>query len=256
VTPILLTLLVAVSTFGGALLGMWLRPKLPEQHVDDTSRDVVRVAIGLVVTMTALILGLVVSSAKTEFDAEDSAVKQSAADVLALDQALELYGSETVDLRRSVRDALAARITQAWPESGTATPFADNQGTNPMTHGLMARILALTPTTDAQRWLQSRALQLSSDLEQSRWLVIERQGSAAGQPFVIVLTCWLALIFISFGLFAPRHATGIGTLIACSLSVAAAIFLILEMEQPYQGFIKVSPGPLQFALAQLNKPPG
>jgi len=255
VTAILFALLVAISTFGGALLGYWLRRALPAGHVDEESRDVVRVSIGLVVTMTALILGLVVSAAKSEFDAEDSAVKQSAANVLALDQALELYGSETVDLRRSVRDALAARIAQAWPDSGTATPFADNQGMNPMALGLMARILALTPTTDAQRWLQSRALQLSSDLEESRWLVIERQGSAAGQPFVIVLTCWLALIFISFGLFAPRHATGIGTLIACSLSVAAAIFLILEMEQPYQGFIRVSPEPLQFALAQINRQP-
>ena len=120
--------------------------------------------------------------------------------------------------------------------------------------GLIAQILALTPTTDPQRWLQSQALQLASSLQQSRWLVIERQGSAAGQPFSIVLTCWLVLIFISFGLFAPRHATGIVTMFACSLSVAAAIFLILELEHPYQGFLKVSPEPLQFALTQINKP--
>ena len=252
-SPLFLTILIAICTFGGALVGLWLRKVLPMDHVNDESRDVVRISIGLVVTMTALILGLVVSSAKSTFDAEDFAVKQSAADVLALDQALKLYGTETLDIRGSIRDSVADRITQVWPESGGADPVTENRSGDSSPGGIFARILVLKPATDAQRWLQSHALQLSSDLEESRWLVIERQGSTGGRPFIIVLSAWLVLIFVSFGLFAPRHATGVVTLVLCSTSVAAAIFLILELEHPYQGLIKVSPEPLQFALSQLGR---
>lgn len=247
------TLLVTITTIGGSLLGLWVRRKLPVQHVDDTSRDVVRVSIGLVVTMTALVLGLVVSSAKSSFDAEDTAVKESAAEILALDQALKVYGGETADIRLAIREGLAARIARVWPESGGSIPFDDNaRGTSSLDQ-LLPAILALTPSTDAQRWLQSRALQLTTGLQETRWLVIEREGSTGGRAFSVVLTAWLALIFASFGLFAPRHATGIGTLIACALSVSAAIFLILEMERPYQGIIKVSAEPLMFALSALGK---
>ena len=252
-TPLLLTLLVAACTFGGALLGLWLRRVLPPHHINDESRDIVRISIGLVVTMTALILGLVVSSAKSTFDAEDLAVKQNATDLLALDEALDLYGSETADIRRSVRQSLTDRIARVWPEVGASAPPEDHVRVDSSPEQIFAQILALKPATDPQRWLQSQALQLGSELQQNRWLMTERQGSTAGRPFIIALTSWLVLIFVSFGLFAPRHATGIGTLLTCSLSVAAAIFLILEMEHPYQGLIKVSPEPLLFALSQLGK---
>ena len=252
-TPLLLTLFVAVFTFGGALLGLWLRGVLPPHHINDESRDVVRISIGLVVTMTALILGLVVSSAKSTFDAEDLAVKQSATDLLAMDQALKLYGSETAAIRRSVRQSVADQIADIWPELGASAPPLDHDRVDSSPEEIFAQILALKPATDAQRWLQSQAQQLGSELQQNRWLMIERQGSTAGKPFILVLTSWLVLIFVSFGLFAPRHATGIATLIVCSASVAAAIFLILEMEHPYQGLIKVSPEPLLFALSQLGK---
>jgi len=252
-TPLLLTLLVLVCTFGGALLGMWLRRVLPPHHFNDESRDVVRISIGLVVTMTALILGLVVSSAKSTFDAEDLAVKQSAADVLALDQTLKLYGSETLAIRQSVRQSVANRIAGTWPEVGASAPPEDHVRGDSSPEQVFAQILALKPATDPQRWLQSQALQLTSDLQQNRWLMMERQVSTAGRPFIFALTSWLVLIFVSFGLFAPRHATGIGALLTCSLSVAAAIFLIHEMQHPYQGMIKVSPEPLQFALSQIGK---
>ena len=252
-TPLLLTLFVAVCTFGGALLGLWLRGVLPPHHINDESRDVVRISIGLVVTMTALILGLVVSSAKSTFDAEDLAVKQSATDLLAMDQALKLYGSETAAIRRSVRQSVADQIADIWPELGASAPPLDHDRVDSSPEEIFAQILALKPATDAQRWLQSQAQQLGSELQQNRWLMIERQGNTAGKPFILVLTSWLVLIFVSFGLFAPRHATGIATLIVCSASVAAAIFLILEMEHPYQGLIKVSPEPLLFALSQLGK---
>jgi len=252
-TPLLLTLLVAVCTFGGALIGIWLRAVLPAHHVNDESRDVVRISIGLIVTMTGLILGLVVSSAKSTFDTADLSVQQSATDMLTLDRALKLYGSETLEIRLSIRDTLNERLVATWPEVESAGRPADDARVDVSLEQVLVEILALRPATDSQRWLQSQALDLITDQEQKLWLRMERQDSTAGRPFSIVLTAWLVVIFISFGLFAPRHATGIGTLLVCSASVAAAMFLILELEHPYQGMIKVSPEPLQFALSQLGR---
>jgi hypothetical protein len=244
-------LFVAAVTFGGALFGIWLRRQLPEHHVDSDSKDVIKVAMGLIATMTALVLGLVVSSAKAEFDAEDANVNQSAANVLALDRALARYGDETADIRELIKRSLALRIAQVWPETGSIESLDSAQ----MEHGLegtIDRILALKPTTDAQHWLQAQALQIITTVQSNRWLMLEREGAGIEHPFIIVIVCWLTLIFGSFGLFAPRHATSIVALAVCAMSVAAAIFLILEMEHPYQGLIRISPAPLQFALHHLG----
>ncbi len=250
--PITTTLLVAALTFGGALFGLWLRRVLPVHHVNDESRDVVRISIGLVVTMTGLILGLVVSSAKGTFDTANLSVQQSATDMLTLDRALKLYGGETLEIRRSIRDATNKRLVAVWPETQSAAPSADDLRVDVSLEQVMVQVLALRPATDSQRWLQSEVLDLITDQEQKLWLRMERQETTAGRPFSIVLTAWLIVIFVSFGLFAPRHATGIGTLLVCAASVAAAMFLILELEHPYQGLIKVSPAPLQFALSRLG----
>jgi hypothetical protein len=252
VTPLLLTLLVAVCTFGGALLGLWLRSVLPPHHLNDESRDIVRISIGLIVTMTGLILGLVVSSAKSTFDTANDSVQQSATDLLTLDRALRLYGDETLEIRRSIRDTLDEVLTATWAEAESAAPPAEDVRVKVSLEQVLTKTLALRPTTDSQRWLQSQALDLITDQEQKLWRRMEPRQSTAGRPFSAVLTAWLVVIFVSFGLYAPRHATGIGTLLICSISVAAAMFLILELEHPYQGLIKVSPAPLQFALSQLG----
>ena len=251
--PITTTVLVVMFTFGGALLGLWLRRVLPVYHLNDESRDVVRTSIGLVVIMTGLILGLVVSSAKSTFDTADDSVQQSAADMLALDRALRFYGGETLEIRRSIRDTLKERLVAIWPEVNPAASPANNVRVEVALETVMTQILALRPTTDSQRWLQAEALDLITNQEKKLWLRMERQDSTAGRPFGVVVTAWLVVIFISFGLFAPRHATGIGTLLVCSASVAAAMFLIVELENPLQGMIKVSPVPLQFVLSELGR---
>lgn len=252
-TPMTLTLEVAAATFTSALFGLWLRRVLPEHHLSDQSRDVVRISIGLVVTMTGLILGLVVSSAKSTFDSADVAVQQGATNLLTLDRSLRLYGPETRQIRAEIRQMLDERIAATWPELARSAATVDNAEVDISVEQILSRVLALKPATETQQWLRSQALELVTDQEQKLWLRMERQDSPAGRPFSIVLTAWLVVIFLSFGLFAPRHATGIGTLLICSASVAAAIFLIAELDHPYQGMIKVSPQPLQFAHSQLGR---
>ena len=72
-------------------------------------------------------------------------------------------------------------------------------------------------------------------------------------PFLVVLVFWLTILFISFGLFAPPNATVIATLFVCALSVSGAIFLILELDQPFEGLIRISSAPLRNALAHLGQ---
>lgn len=247
-----LAVFVAIVTFVGALVGIWTRGRLPEHHVDADSRDVVKLAMGLVATMTALILGLVVSSAKSQFDAEDANVNESAANMLSLDRALARYGDETAEIRKMIKQAMTLRVAQVWPESNVSIESLDSPEMERGVEGVVDRILALTPATDAQRWAQSQALQLITTVQSNRWLMLEREGAGVAHPFLVVIVIWLTLIFGSFGLFAPRHGTSLAALAVCSVSVAAAIFLILEMEHPYQGLIKISSAPLEFALQHLG----
>ena len=249
----LVALLVLTCTVGGALIGMWLRSALPPHHLDGDSRDVVRLAMGLVATMTALVLGLVIASAKSAFDAEDAAITQSTVDVLTLDRALARYGPETADIRKAIRIAVAAQLEATWPEDGTHKVVLDDAEVTHHLEGLVDRIRSLTPTTEAQSWLQSQALQLGSDMLETRWLVRDRATNSIPVPFLVILVSWLTLLFSSFGLFAPRHGTAVAVLSLCALSVAAAVFLILEMEHPFDGTIKVSSAPVIYALSQLDQ---
>ena len=240
--PTIVGMIVVTCTFGGALLGMWLRTTVPAHHVDAESRDTVTVGIGLIATMTALILGLVTASAKSSFDAMDSAVKTTAIEVLTLDRVLARYGAETGAIRQGLQRAVGARIDMIWPQ-GAATPATLDpmrSGAGAQAEGLADAIRALTPRDDAQRALQARALDLTEALLQARWLVLAGTEASVPVPFLVILVFWLTITFASFGLFAPRHATVLAVLFVCALSVGSAVFLVLEMDTPFDGVLKIS----------------
>ena len=248
-------MIVVLCTFGGALLGMWLRTTLPKHDLDAESRDVVKVGIGLIATMTALVLGLVLASAKSSFDAMDAAVKTAAVEVLTLDRLLARYRAETGVIRQNLQRGLGARIDMIWPQ-GASTPATFDpmrSGAGAQTEGLADAIRALTPRDDAQRALQARALDLAEALLQARWLVLAGTEASVPVPFLVILVFWLTITFASFGLFAPRHATVLAVLFVCALSVGSALFLILEMDTPFDGLLKVSAEPFRYAYAHLNQ---
>ncbi len=171
-----------------------------------------------------------------------------------LDRVLTAYGPETHDLRGAIRQGLTARLDATWPSDGRAAAPLDSPQAGPTVDRIDDAIRGLTPQNDAQRGLQARALQLTADLLRTRWLVLgSSAGSAIPTPFLIVVVFWLSTIFASFGLFAPRNATALGALLVCALSVAGSIFLILEMDTPLSGLLKISPAPLRFALAHLGQ---
>ena len=247
--------IVLVCTFGGALIGVWLRKALPGHHLDSDSRDTIKVGIGLIATMTALLLGLVTASAKSSFDVMDTMVKQSAVQVLTLDRLLARYGPETNEIRKGLQQGVGARIDAIWPQD-SAKPASINtlpSGQAPMGERLTDAIRSLPAKDDLHRALQSRAVDTAETLLQAKWMVLANAENSVPLPFLVILISWLTIVFASFGLFAPRNATVIAALFVCSVSVAAALFLVLEMESPLTGFIRVSPDPLRYALSALGK---
>jgi len=254
VTAISAAFITFVCTFGSAISATFIRTWLPPAHLSKESQDVVRLGIGLVATMTALLLGLVTAAARSSFDAQDIAMRNSAANLLTLDRHLARYGDETKPTRDLIRRALAFRIEAIWPSDGSdGSGLEDNTRTTPPIEEIQNQILALSPTTDTQRWLKGEALKLSDEVVKTRWRAL---GSAAGsipRPFLVVVIFWLTLTFASFGLYAPRNATVIVVLFVAATAVAAAVFLVLELDGPFDGIIKVSSVPLRYALAHLGE---
>jgi Protein of unknown function (DUF4239) len=253
ISSLTIGLISAGCIFGGALLGLLLQGLLPEGHLRDTSKDTVKVAAGMIATVSALVLGLLVGSAKSSFDATSTAMIQNGAKIILLDRALAAYGPETKGARDQLRRAVIGGIEMFWPEEekleSGMTAF---ERANAM-EMIQAKLRNLTPATDAQRSLQSQAEQISSDLLQARWLLIEQAQSTLPLPFLIVLLFWLTMLHLSFGLFAPRNTTALTVLLISAFSVSAAIFIILEMNHPLQGMIKVSSAPMRKALEHLNQ---
>ena len=250
-SPALIGLLVFAATFGGALGGIWLRHRLPVHHTYADSQSTVKVGIGLIATMTALVLGLVTASAKSSYDTLDLAVKNSAAEVLSLDRILARYGPEGQPVREALRAAVAFGIEKNWPENAGSRPMMHPTGPARPAEELMRQIRALPETNDEQGWLKSHALEAGEDLLNVRWAMVSAIGPSVPVPFLIVLVFWLLVTFSSFGLFAPRNGTVIAVLLVCALSVASAIFLILEMDGPFAGLIRISPKPMLYALSQI-----
>lgn len=244
-SPIAVAAIAFVLTFGSAVAATFVREWLPPAHLSKESQDVVRLGIGLVATMTALLLGLVTASARSAFDVQDVAIRNGAANILTLDRHLARYGPETAATRDLIRRTLAARIEADSPVQLTgAAPAPIEEIEN--------QILALTPQTDTQRWFKTESLKLSADVVKARWRTLG-SGSAVPLPFLVVVIFWLTVTFTSFGLYAPRNATVVAVLGVSAFSVAGAVFLILELDGPFDGIIRVSGAPLQYALTQLSQ---
>ena len=252
-SSIAIGIVVFACAFGGALVGMRLRRLLPSDHLNEASKDTIKLGIGLIATMTALILGLVIASAKSSFDDINAAVKHAAADVLALDRTLANYGSEAGDIRAMMKTILAHRIDMIWPSDPSRPSQFDETPAPQDVEMIATRIRALKPQTDEQHWLQTRALDLSESLFLRRTLVVASMGSSIPLPFLVMLVFWLTVIFASFGLFAPGNATVVSVLLVCAVSVSGAVFLVLEMDSPFQGVMRVSGDPLRFAVSRSNQ---
>jgi len=242
--------IVFACVFGAALLGTLLRRTLPEDHLGGESKDVVKLGVGLVGTMAALVLGLLVSSAKGAYDTRSSELTQMSANIVLLDRVLAHYGGETRQARDLLRRSVSRVIDQIWPER-SAGPSAPTSAAG--MEAFYDSIQALSPQNDTQRSLQAQALAIGTSLGQTRWLLLGQSGSSIPVPFLVVMVCWLAVVFVSFGLFARPNTTVIVALLVCALSLSSTIFLILELDRPFEGLVQISSAPMRGALARLGQ---
>jgi hypothetical protein len=249
--PIVIACFVLASAFGGALLGMTVRSRLPEQHLNADSRDVMKLGIGLIATMSALVLSLLVASANRAYEAQRRELTRMSVSIVLLDRFLAHYGTETAKARAELRGDVATIIDLMWP-TDKARP-AELNPTLAHAEGLYDEIQALVPQTDAQRTLQNQALKTAIELAQTRWSLFEQNNRTIPMPFLVVLVLWLTILFAGFGLLTASNRTVVFILLVCALSVATALFLILELDQPFSGFIHIPSAPLRNALAQLGR---
>jgi len=254
VSPLVISLMAFGCIFGGMLLGMFLRRVLPEHHLSDEAKDVMKLGTAIIGTLAALVIGLLIASAKESFDTMNRGLLQAGSKAILLDRVMAHYGPETREARDLLRSGLAAAIEQIWEKERKVREGAEALDPRAGLEALQDKLRQLSPQTDAQRWLQSRALQVSGDIAETRWLLIEQLGqSSLPMPFFVMLVSWLVIIFFSFGLFSPRNATVIVVLFLCALSAAGSLYLILELDRPYGGLITVSSASLSNALAHLGR---
>ncbi len=245
------SLIVFGCLVGAVLLGRALRRLLPEDHLTADSRDTIKLAMGLVATMTALVLGLLVSSAKGAYDTKRSEVIQMAAKVAFLDRILGLYGPGATEVRASFHEAVQGAVREIWPEdAGVPAHLAPNMQAGNVVY---SAIQGLSPHDDTQRKLKEQATTVATELGQLRSLLAAQAAASISMPMLIILVSWLVVIFLGFSVLAPPNATVILALMIAALAVAGAIFLILELDQPFAGLIRISSEPMLNALHQVAK---
>jgi hypothetical protein len=247
---------VAGTVFGllcaGVLSGLALRHRIPDDYLSPDSKDVIKLATGLVGTLTALVLGLLIATAKSSYDAKNDQIKQITAQIIFLDASLVQYGPEARMPRENLRGMVDAAVDRIWSEAGNpATRFEQTT----QSRALYDAVHSLSPNSEAQKAILARLNQIVSDLAQSRLQLFTHAGSSIPLPFLAVMAFWLVMIFAGFGLLVRANPVVIVALLICALSVSGAIFLILEMDQPFKGTMQIDSTPLRNALARLGPAP-
>lgn len=243
-------LIILGCIFGSAVLGMLLRVVVPEKGLTSESKDLVLLVTGLIGTMAALVLGLLIGTSKSSYDKQDDAVTELSANVILLDRMLLHYGPAAAEARTHLRRTVTGAMARIWPEDAAAAarlgPLAAEG------ESLYDAIFQLAPENDRQRKLQEDAEGICTELARQRLLLFQQTRRSASPTLLVIMVFWLSAIFVSFGLFAPRTVTVLLTLFVCALSVAGAIFLMLEWDQPFNGLLRISDAPVRAALAQLG----
>lgn len=250
-SPVAISAIVFVCVFGGALLGIFLHSLLKTDHLTPESKEAVRLGMALVATTVALVLGLLIASAKGFYDTGNTEMTQLAADAVLLDRILAHYGSETQETRADLRNSVARLVDSVGPESVSARnrfdPKAEEQD------ALYVKIQQLSPGNGNQKRLQAQALEFATQIGHTRWLMFEQKTTPMPTLLLGMLVFWLTTLFTSFGMFVRPNIVVVSSLLVSALALTGAVFLILEMYHPYSGLIQVSDAPLRAALAQLGK---
>jgi hypothetical protein len=249
--PLIIGCIVFLILLAGAFASLTMRQRLPEHHLTDDTKSLVSVSMAVVATVSALVLGLLISNANTSFRALGGDVTTLSAQILRLDNILRRYGPDTYPARETLRQYAEQKTADLFPDEG-----ADVRLDNPSTYALLQRLedsmLELKPSNPRDQWWLGQAMTLAGKIGDTRWLLVQQLGQGTPKAFLALLIFWLTLLFASFGLFAPRNLISVVTLTLCALAVAGAIGMILELEKGFGGLVHISPQPMRQAAKALE----
>ncbi len=240
----------------GYALGGLLERALPESELSDRSRDVLKDATGMIATLAALVLGLLVTSAKATFDKSADRVSESGAKVIEIDRMLRHFGPEGQSAREHIRRytlLLVDRLERGQRHPGGQEVPETERAV--LVDDIMARpIRALEAKSDELKELKADVLEAVKSLASSRWQMIEESYNPLPKPFLILMFFWLGVLFLGFGIVAPVKPTVVVAMMLCALSVAGAVYLIMEMNRPLSGALRIPSMPLRLALDIMDNP--
>lgn len=241
--------------FGGALGALALASRLPDHHLSPATQDTVKLGVGMIAAVASLILGLMVASVQGSFSSTSGDVRSYALSILSVDVDLRHYGPEACKIRDLLDDYTRAVLTDTWQDAPASMRPRNTQSPRETLGQLDAAVRALEPATDSLRGLKETISGELRTVLTERWKVSGDTSSQIPTAFIIVVIVWLALIFSSFGLFAPLNAVVMGALFLCSISIAGALFLIVEMASPFDGAIQVSPSAITDVITYMEAHP-
>jgi hypothetical protein len=226
---------------------------LPEEHRTTDTRDIIRLAIGMISILASLILGLLTASAKQTYDSADTQLRAYAADIIILDETLRDYGPQADPVRAMLRDYTQRAVRNTWPDPSAGPPGPlEDAAAGDRLEAVMHMTTALQAATADQRMFRAQAIGLADSLLRARWTLLVNQSGTINPILLVIMVIWITMIFLSFGMFAPRNATIVIAFAICSVSIGTSIFLILEMDTPFDGVIMVSGNAMRSALAHLT----
>jgi hypothetical protein len=240
--------------FGGGLLGLLFGRLLPEEYRSDATQRIVQTATGMVSLLAALVLGLLVATAKNKFDTSNQQVEQFAASLMLLNRELVNYGPEANDTNALLRKYTIAKIAETWPDGPGPKPGPGDLPAWKLLESLQRSLTELAPKTASQRSEAATASETAAALAKTTWLQAAEESEHVPHPFVLIMIVWLFVLFVSFGLFAPRNMLVVIALLVGALSIAGAVVLIVDMDSPFEGMITVAADPMQEAVAKMNAP--
>ena len=247
---IIIGLISLAAIFGGVLIGRFAARRLPGTHLSSETQSAVTVSVAVIGTLSALVLGLMITAANSSFSARSDEVRELSLQLIRIDRNLRRYGPEADDARAKLREWAAAKTQQLFPEKGQSRP--SSEATIVMLEAVQDAVLELNPKDERQKYLRTLCLTLSSTLIQARWSLEQRRGHSVPVPFLILLIFWLSIVFASFGLFAPENPTALVALFLCSVAVSGGIVLIEELDNPLSGFIQVPSDSMHKALVEIT----
>jgi hypothetical protein len=239
--------------FTGSLVGLSLNAWLPEHHRSAASHDAIKLSTGMISVLASLVLGLLTASIKNSFDTIDGQMRAFAANLILTDQTLRDYGPETATVRGLLRNYTTQAIDDHWPSEIDHPVRLENTEAGSAMDRARLTIIGLSTDTAPHQVLRASALQLMEGLMQTRWQLIEREGTSIQPVFLIVLVTWIVLIFVAFGYSAPCNATVISAFFICAAALSACLFIIIEMDTPFDGLITISSHAMRDALAHMSR---